>query len=65
MHTAVAAAPWGPMLQMEHRQLGCHALADTEDLEVAAVHGAAPPLTTADGRVCNDRSLTPLVRTGD
>lgn len=29
------------------------------------VRGAAPSLTTADGRVCNDRSLTPLVGTGD
>lgn len=27
--------------------------------------GAAPSLTTADGRVCNDCSLTPLVGTGD
>lgn len=29
------------------------------------VRGAAPSLTTADGRVCNDRSLGPLVGTGD
>lgn len=36
-----------------------------EDLEVAKVCGVAPPLTTADGRVCNDRSLAPLVGTGD
>lgn len=27
--------------------------------------GAAPSLTAADGRVCNDRSLGPLVGTGD
>lgn len=29
------------------------------------VRGAVSSLTTADGRVCNDRSLTPLVGTGD
>lgn len=37
----------------------------TEDPEVAAGPWGRASLTTADGRVCNDRSLTPLVRTGD
>lgn len=65
-----ALPSWGPtgsVLPAEHSQLGhlAQPLAYMEDLEVAAVCGAAPPLTTADGRVCNDRSLTPLVGTGD